>query len=66
MVKFTLCFGGPGFVGLHPGRRPTRGSASHAVAASHIEQEGLTTRIYNYVLGLWGEEKKKRKTGNRY
>ena len=33
--------------------------------ASHIEElEVLTTRIYNYVLGLWGE-KKKRKIGNR-
>ena len=26
---------------------------------SHIEElEGLTTRIYNYVLGLWGEKNK--------
>ena len=34
-------------------------SASHTVAASHIEElEGLTTRIYNYELGLWGEKKK--------
>ena len=29
-------------------------------------REGLTTRICNYVLGLWGEnKKKKRKIGNR-
>ena len=34
--------------------------SSHAVAVAHIEElEGLTTRIYNYVLGLWGGEKKK-------
>ena len=37
----------------------------HAMAAAHIEElEGLTTRIYNYVLELWGG-KKKRKIGNR-
>uniref|UniRef100_A0A9L0I8A5 Zinc finger protein 286A n=1 Tax=Equus asinus TaxID=9793 RepID=A0A9L0I8A5_EQUAS len=35
--------------------------SSHAVVAAHIEElEGLTTRIYNHVLGLWGGEKKKR------
>ena len=34
--------------------------SSHAVAAGHIEElEGLTTRIYNYVLGLWGEKNKR-------
>ena len=31
-----------------------------AVAAAHIEElEGLTTMICNYVLGLWGQEKKR-------
>ena len=35
--------------------------SSHAVAASHIEEvEGLTTRIYNHVLGLWEGKRKKR------
>ena len=34
---------------------------SHAVAVGHIE--GLTTRIYNYVLGRW-EGGKKRKIDN--
>ena len=30
------------------------------MAASHIEElGGLTTRIYNYVLGLWGEKKER-------
>ena len=34
--------------------------SSHAEAASHIaEPEGPTTRMYNYVLGGFGEEKKK-------
>ena len=29
------------------------------MTASHIEElEGLTTIIYNYVLGPWGEKKK--------
>ena len=31
------------------------------MAASPIEElEGLTSRIYNYVLGLWGEKKRGR------
>ena len=33
--------------------------SSHAEVASHVKEvERLTTRIYNYVLGLWGEKKK--------
>ena len=36
--------------------------SSHAVAVAHTEElEGLITTIYNYVLGLWGEEKKTEK-----
>ena len=59
-----LCFGGPGFAGLHPGHGPVHCSLSHAVAVSHIEElEGLTTRVYNMYWGS-GEEKKKRKIGN--
>ena len=58
VVVHMLCFGGLGFTGLDPGRRPIQHSSSHAVAASHMEEiEGLTTRIYSYVLGLWGEKK---------
>ena len=35
--------------------------SSHAVVAAHIEElEGSTTRIYNYVLGLWGGIKRVR------
>ena len=34
-------------------------SSSHAGVVSHIAQpEGPTTRIYNYVLGAFGEKKK--------
>ena len=33
--------------------------SSHAVVAAHVEKPGLTTRIYNYVLELWGEPEKK-------
>ena len=29
------------------------------MVAAHAELEGLTTRIYNHVLGLWGGKKKK-------
>ena len=36
-------------------------SSGHAEVVSHIAQpEGPTTRIYNYVLGVFGEKKKKR------
>ena len=48
-----------GFAGSDPG---CRHSLSHAGVASHIAQlETLTTRIYNYVLGGFGEKKKKEK-----
>ena len=46
------------FPGAEPHHLPV---SSHAMAAAHIELEGLRTRTYNYVLGLWGG-KKKRKT----
>ena len=49
-------------MGLDPGHRLARHSVSHAVVASHIEEleEGLATRINNYVLGF-GEKKRKQK-----
>ena len=35
--------------------------SSHAVVVTHIEElQGPTTRIYNYVLGLWGGRKRER------
>ena len=47
--------------GRFPGMEPHHSSVScHAVATAHKEElEGLTTKIYNYVLGLWGGEKKR-------
>ena len=45
-------------------------SSGHTEAASHIAQpKGPATRIYNYVLGGFGEKKKKKKKkkiGNSY
>ena len=59
---FTLCFGGPGFLRFASWVRKWHCSSSHAEAVSHIVQpEGHTTRIYNYVLGGFGEKKKKKK-----
>ena len=56
-----LHFGGLGFTGSDPGHGPTPCSSSYAVVAFHIEEpEWLTIRIYNYVLGLWGEKKRGR------
>ena len=55
-----------GFTSSDPGRR--HGTAVRPCwGGSHIEQpEALTTRIYNYVLGGFGEKrKKKEKIGNR-
>ena len=47
--------GGPG---PYPRRASRHRFFSHAEAASHIQQlEGCTTMTYNYLLGLWGEEK---------
>ena len=50
-----------GFASLDPGNG--HGTMSgHAEAASHMPQlEGPTTRIYNYVLGDFGEKKGEKK-----
>ena len=38
----------------------------HAVVAAHIKGlEGPTTRIYNYVLGLWGGDQKRERDRGR-
>ena len=44
-----------------PGMEPHHSSVScHAVVAAHTEElEGLTTRIHNYVVGVWGGEKER-------
>ena len=56
----ALCFGSLGFTGLDPGCGPMYHSSSHAVVTPHIEElEWLSTRVHNYVLGLW-EEKRNR------
>ena len=50
-----------GFTGSDPGRGHGT-SSSHTEVVSHMAQpEGRTTRIYNYVLGGFGEKKKKKK-----
>ena len=48
-------------VGLLPGHRTTPPVCRcHAVVAVHVEEiEGLTARIYNHLLGLWGGKHKK-------
>ena len=62
MVKFACsASAAQSFAGWDPGRR--HGTASGRVeVASHMPQlEGHTTKIYNYVLGGFGEKKQKRK-----
>ena len=65
----ALMFSGPTLVAqVHfPVTAPHHPSVScHAAVAADIEElEGLITRIYNHVLGLWRGKKKKKKTGNR-
>ena len=39
--------------------------SSDVVVAARTELEGLTTRIYEYVLGLWGAKKRETKIDNR-
>ena len=41
----ALHFGGLGFVGLDPGRRPIHCSSSHAVVASHIQSRGRLSQM---------------------
>ena len=59
VVKFMLSTSAAqGFTGSDPG---------HAQVVSHMPKlEGLTTKMYNYVLGGFGEEKQKikKKIGN--
>ena len=57
LIKFNAhCFSG---LGSSPGRGTIPPVSSCAVVAAHIEElEGLRTRIYNHVLGLWEGGKK--------
>ena len=51
-----------GFGGSHPGRGRGYHSPGRAEAASNIPQlEGPTTKIYNCVLGGFGEKKQRKK-----
>ena len=55
-----LHFGGPGFCQFGSWVQTWHHSSGHAEAVSHIAKpEVLTTRIYSYVLGGFGEKKKK-------
>ena len=57
-----LCFGYPGSHWFESWAWKWHRSSGHTEAASHIaEPEALTTRIYNYVPGGFGEKKKKKK-----
>ena len=57
-----LHFSGQGFTGSDPGRGPAHRSSGHTEVASHVaELEQLTTGIYNYVRGLWGKGKKRKR-----
>ena len=67
VVKFACSISAAqGFTGSDPGRG--HGTAHQAMleVASHIAQpEGPTSRIYNYVLGGFGDKKKKKKKKKR-
>ena len=68
MVKFLRStLAAQGFAGLDSRHGHGTAHQAHAEMASHIaESEGPTTRIYNYVLGGFGEKKKKKEhTGSR-
>src|SRR3712207_6271109 len=53
-----LHLGGPGFHRFRSWAQTWHCSSGHAEAASHMPQpEALTSRIYNYVLGGFGEKK---------
>ena len=54
--------GGPGFCRVGSWAQTWHHSSGHVEAASHVPQlEGPTTKIYNYVLGGFGEKKQKEK-----
>ena len=58
----VVCFGGLGFLQFSSWVWTWHCSSSHTEMASHIAQPGEpTTRIYNYVLGSFGEKKKEKK-----
>ena len=59
MVKFTRsASAAQGFTGSHPGHGP--GTGHQIMLRRHPTKPGLTTKIYNYVLGGFGEKKKEK------
>ena len=69
MVKFvSSALAAQGFARLDAGCGPSTAdrTSSHAEVVAHIaELERVTARIYNYVLGDFGEKKKKNKINKR-
>ena len=65
MVKFAhSTLAAQGFTNLDLGQGHGTPSSGHAEAVSHIAHpESLTTRIYKYLLGGFGEKKQKLKFG---
>ena len=63
-----LRFSGLGFHWFGSWAQTWHRSSGHGEVASHIAQpEALTTRMYNHVLGGFGEKKEKKKqVCNRY
>ena len=61
-VSWCALLRGPGFCQFGFRVQTWHRSSSHVEVASHIAQlEGTTTRTYNYVLGGFGEKKRKQK-----
>ena len=55
-------FGGPGFCWFRSRVQTRHHSSGHAEVTSHIAHpEALTSGIYNYVRGVFGEKKGKKK-----
>ena len=61
VIKFALsALVAQRFAGWDPGQGHGTACQGHAEVASQVAQpEGPTTRIYNYVVGSFGEKKKK-------
>ena len=56
-LRTPLCVG-PGFRWVEAWARTWHRSPGHAEVASHMPQlEEATTKIYNYILGRFGEKK---------
>ena len=58
----ALCFTGPGFLWFRYCPWTWHHFSGHTEVTSHMAQlEGPTTKIYNYVLGVFRDEKKQKK-----